>query len=874
MSALAARGSAAHHEIGNPLLSAWGKQAQSQLSLLVEASGEAALDDAHYTPNPGRSLLAQVQNSVLDMTELAPGSLLLRAEDRSLEVHVCHSLTREIEVLQNRLLGLFATQDDLVPGDVLVATPDLEAAAPLIESIFGTAPKERFIPFAISGRARSRANPAARILLELMALAASRFTASAVFGLLQQPQVARQFGLDDAQLAQIHEWLQMAGVHWALDADHRGSFALPASPRHSLADGLDRLFLGYALPTRVAEPYGGRLPAGAAEGSDALALGALWRFSEALAAWRHHSVSQPLPAPAWPGLLADALNQFLSPDDSELDDLREVHRALELLGEQFQRSGLTEPLPLDVVRTALAAGLDEAARGGVPTGTVTFAAMSSLRRLPFRVVCVIGLNDGAFPSPSKPLEFDLMAAHPRPGDRQRRHDDRNVFLDLLLAARDHVHLSYVGRSVRDNSPLPPSVLVSELLDVLGAAITPPVAPEAPDGHVAWVRAHRQARSRLVLEHPLQPFAEDAFRLESDIRLRSFHAEYAEALKSRWAPLVGAGLASAVDAVVAEHGAEAELDPGADEDNDSVDEPAAPFINGPLPEPGEEWRTVSLQQLVQFFRNPCRFLLERRLGIELRRDEAELQDDEPFVADLPSRSQLARRLLPLLIDGASLDIVRSQALGGTEVPQGAFGRRFLESELAVLQDLAERIKSATQAPCLPPHAVSLDVILDDGFAWRLHAGFADLRPSGLVRHGHDKLRAGDHLAAWLHHLVLCASPPEGVALSTTWLGRDGQIRFRRCESPLQVLQALLELYRSGLREPLLFLPKTAWAYVEKESVSAALGKWRPTKQNPHAEGADAAYRLALRGRPDPVGADPVAFRACAHAVYDPLLACLE
>jgi exodeoxyribonuclease V gamma subunit len=229
----------------------------------------------------------------------------------------------------------------------------------------------------------------------------------------------------------------------------------------------------------------------------------------------------------------------------------------------------------------------------------------------------------------------------------------------------------------------------------------------------------------------------------------------------------------------------------------------------------------------------------------------------------------------LLDGSDLDEVRAMALAGTEVPEGAFGRHFLESELVVLQDLAERIKAATSAPCLPPQAVSLGLSLDDGSAWRVHAGFADLRSTGLVRHSLDELRAGDHLAAWLHHLMLCASAPEGVALSTRWLGRDGQICFQACEAPLTVLRNLLALYRSGLREPIPFFPKSAWAYVDKaDSWPAALGAWRPSKRRPYAEGADAAYRLALRGRPDPFGAGRGAFHAHAHAVFDPLRACLK
>ena len=119
---------------------------------------------------------------------------------------------------------------------------------------------------------------------------------------------------------------------------------------------------------------------------------------------------------------------------------------------------------------ACSALLDDPTRGGVPGGAVTFAAMASLRNLPYRVVCAIGLNDGAFPSTQRPNEFDLMARDPRRGDRQRRIDERNVFLDLLLAARERLYLSYTGRSVRDNAPLPPSVLVAELLDYCAAAI--------------------------------------------------------------------------------------------------------------------------------------------------------------------------------------------------------------------------------------------------------------------------------------------------------------------------------------------------------------------------------------------------------------------
>ncbi len=866
---LAARGRQQYHEVGNRLLAAWGQQTKSQLSLLVDAAGEALVDDAHFVPAGSSTLLGAFQDAVLDLVDLAPRTITLADDDRSIEVHVCHSLTRELEVLHDRLLGLFAGPNPPSPGDILVVTPDLDAAAALIDAVFGTAPRERHLPYAITGRARTQANAPARALLDVLALAGSRFAASAVFGLLQQPVVARRFALAPDELDQIRDWLVQSGVHWALDASHRASFDLPRQARHSFADGLDRLFLGYALPTHLQTPFDGRLPAGNPEGSSASTLGAFWRFVDALTSLRDCVAIARSPA-AWPGLLADCLATFVHPDDADLEDRREVNTVLETLGRQWTRGGLTQHLPLDVVRAALERALDDPARGGVPTGMITFASMSSLRNVPFRVVCAIGLNDGAFPTSARPSEFDLMTFVPRPGDRQRRFDERNVFLDLLLAAREIVHLSYAGRSVRDNAVLPPSVLVSELLEALVPAIAPattPASSPANAGGPADASARAQARARLVVEHPLQPFAELAFDITSDVRVRSYQRDYADALKLS---LAGAGATKEPTSFAGATFDEAETD----DDDAASPASSAPFVATPLPPAGEEWRDVPVERLVAFFRNPCRFLLEQRLGIELRRDDDELQDDEPFLPDVTGRAPLIDLLLPALLAGLPIEAARTLALAGPDVPTGGFGKRFLERELGGLQDFAAQVLEHTRQPVLAPHAASVSVTLD-GEAWHLRAGFADLRARGLLRYRYANRGPNDYLGAWLPHLLLCATAPKGVVPVTTGIGRDGRFFFTECDAPQAVLATLLRLYARGLREPLTFFPKAAWAYLDnEESLAKAAAAFRPGGFALYPEGADAGYRLALRGRPDPFSpAVADEFIACAKAVFEPLRACL-
>ena len=889
---LAAAGKAQHLEVGNRLLAAWGQQTQAQLAALVDACGDGVVDDDHFTPHPGRSLLAALQNSILDLDDLAPASQPLDAADHSIALHVCHSLTRELEVLQDHLLAVVAQPGAPAPGEILVVVPDLETAAPLIDSVFGTAPPALALPFTITGRAISQTNPAARALLDLLALAGSRCTASAVYGLLQQPVVARRFGLDDEALARVHGWLLDAGVHWALDGAQRAGLGLDEGldnrGRHSWADGLDRLFLGHALPADAA-PFDGRLPAGEAEGSAALALGALWAFVQALDGLRQR-VAQPLPAVDWPPLLAGLVDDFLHADTAGTDALADLRAAQQGLATTWRLSAPTLPLALDVVRQALTQALDDPALGGVPTGRITFSALPSLRGLPYRMVCVLGLNDGAFPSASRPAEFDLIAQHPRPGDRQRRQDERNLFLDLLLAARETLYLSHTGRSVRDNSRLPPSVLVAELLDVLVPAIDAP---------------RDQALAQLVVEHPLQAFDVRGFQAGSDGRLRSFHAEYALALAAGQAAVLAAAAAAAVvdsldsnaddnadgspdgpaggaaDAS-ADNANDVAADTPADDSNDDDDsEPTASiapaFFARPLPPPAST--AVDLQQLQRFLRHPARWLLQQRLGLVLRQPDEALADDEPFLPDFSALADLADRLLPALLQaqkaGQTLtdDHLLALAQAGTSLPAGPIGRRYAQAELPLLRAHAQALATAGAAPLLPPHSATLALQIDTDGApqtWPLALHFSDLRQTGLLRHRYTAPRAADHLAAWLDHLALCACAPAGVAGRTRWLGRGAQFGFRTVADPLPLLQQLVALFAQGQRAPVSFFPKTAWAWLEKDrSLNAARAAWQASARRPFAEQADAANRLVLRGLPDPLEGGLADFEAVSAMVLQPL-----
>lgn len=842
-------------EVGHRLLASWGRQTQSLLALLLEqAEGQDVQTEDHFKELNSDCLLHALQTSMLDLEDIAPGSLApLPEDDRSVEVHVCHSLTRQLEVLQNYLLGLFVDNAHLQPSEILVVMPDLQSAAPLIDAVFGSAPTALRIPYEITGLGRAAANRPAQAFSALFTLAASRCTVTQVQGVLQQEPVARRFGLDATDLEKVHEWLQASGVHWGLDEDQLRGEELPAA-RHTLAAGVERLFLAYALPDGTQEIVNGLLPTGDVEGSDALPLGALDAFLGALQELRREVFQSRTPA-GWRSFLHETADRFLEAGDGELEELLALHATFDELVDGMERAGLEQAVPSPAVRKALEGLLEDPARGGVPTGRVTFTGLGVLRGLPYEVICAIGMDDGAYPTASRPAEFDLMRGNTRLGDRQRGPDQRNGFLDLLLSARSRFYVSYTGRSIRDNAVLPPSVLVSELLDVIVPAIA-----SAEGGHSAI----KAARRRLVVEHPLQPFSPDCFTEAEgqDPRLRSFDEELARALRVNAAKPVA-------ERTTPEQEQDAEVPEGDDEatDDEEVDVLAYPFFTASLPAPSPEWRDVSLSQLIEFYRGPSRYLLRRRMGLDLPYDEKDLVDEESFVPNILARSALAERMLPLLLQGADAALALQLAQAGTEFPEGALGAEELQAEMNALTLFAKTVARHTEDPVLAPRQHKFSMQIEDE-TWTLHGGFSDLRPKGRVRWRFDDERAGDVVGGWIEHLFLCAQSPIGVELRTTGIGRQDARVF----TPLDLRNAqaklaeLIKLYRHGLRSPLRFFPKASWAFIEKDSLTKALNVW---KGGPNASGENSSngHSLAFRGDPAPLAGD---FEVVAKTVLGDVL----
>lgn len=565
----------------------------------LDTDRDDAAGAAHAAHAP--SLLAQLQQDVAALLQRGEGRgpdaepIVLRRDDSSLRVHSCHGPQRELEVVRDQILDAFDRDPTLQPHDVLVLVPDIERYAPFAHAVFG--PVVEFLPFHVADKSPASDLPLCASLFAVLDLAHERLEVHEVLHLLENPAVQARFQLRHGDLPALRARCERAGIRWGRDGAQRAlQFQVPAFEENSWAAGIERLLFGVATGP-VDDLVNGVLPVADATSGRDESLNRLLHFLQTLFA-QLSGLQQPQPLAQWATRLEELLAALFVPQDA--DD----ERALALLRATCadlrriaDASRLREPLQRVVVQSWLASALQRhKSQRGFLAGAVTVAALMPMRTVPVRQLYVCGLDDASFPRRDRPVPFDLMAAKRRPGDRSVRLDDRQMFLDVLMAARERLHLTYVGRSQKDDSECAPSVVLAELLDFLDAVCTTG-ATTTQKGKVRPV----QAREWLTVAHPLQPWSV-RYRDRSDDRLFTFGLGDQQPLP----PL---------DA-----------------------EPA--WCTSPVTPPpellGDE---LPLARLLDFWWNPSRFFLREVAKVRVRDRDDEAPEHEPFVVEPLDRWRL-------------------------------------------------------------------------------------------------------------------------------------------------------------------------------------------------------------------------------------------
>lgn len=785
------------HLHANPLLAAWGKQGRDfirQLDAFDQperyrerfASIKRSIDLFREYGND--SLLHQIQQAVLEL-EPAPASAALRKplpDTRSLHFHVAHSPQREVEILHDQLLALFeqAAREGqaLSPRDVMVMVPDIRTYAPHVQAVFGRlgADDPRYLPYHVADQSGRTTAPLITALERLLTLTESRFTASDVLDLLDAPSLRRRFHIAEDDLPVLRRWIAECGIRWGLDAKQKQAFGLPPEDQNSWRFGLRRMLLGYAAGDGPS--LNDIAPYAEIGGLDAELIGPLHQLLQTLEHYWQLFATPAAPL-AWSERLLRMLRDCFDARGDEDDAMRigRLEDALDSWLDACQEAGFTQAIPLAVVAEDWLQAIDQQHLSQrFMGGAVNFGTLLPMRAIPFRVVCLLGMNDGDYPRRMSPPGFDLMAAagQHRPGDRSRRDDDRYLFLEALLSARDVLHISWVGHSARDNSTLPPSVLAGQLRDYLATGW------RLPDDAADDAASRARLLAAVTTEHPLQAFSERYVDPASP--LFTYASEWVHARRAK------ASMESApLSAWQAEH-------------------------------------VLDIRSLQRFLARPAACFYNERLKVRFEDIDTGTDDDEPFALDGLENYAVTQTLLQCALEAgdghaeaALLDAALRLRQQGV-VPAGGFGAL----AVAAVGDDVHRILqrwSASVAHWHQPLAAQelrhvhgglavagwLDDLRssDDGSLVRL------LPMSGQVCLG-KTIRYDKLLQPWVLQLLANAN---GIGMASRFLAPDATVVVRPLDrsDATAHLNALLDGWQEGMQKPLPIARLTAYAWLLAE-----------------------------------------------------------
>ncbi len=863
----------------NPLLAAWGQAGRDFIAAL--GGGEtvrARFETPAFTQPLAGMLLGRMQTDVLEnrapLADAAIGEPWPRqqvdAADTSLQFHACHTRLREVQVLHDQLRALLEQKtapgrERIDPRDIAVLMPDMDAYAPHVEAVFGGAlgtPRE--IPYTIADTSPLASAAIAGAFLRLLKLPMQPLTLADMIDLLAVPALAERFDVDDADRARLQDWLQASGARWGLDgADRERHDVVRCFDRlnthheretnaYTFEFALDRLLLGMA--SGADDMIAGVAPWPELEGQSTQSLDALVRL---LAALRNYGMRLQGPhAPGeWSELLADMIAALFAAEPRDVSEravLERLHQAIADFADSAHLAAFDEPVAHSVALDHFQAELASSdARAPFLSGGVCFGKMVPMRLIPFRVICLLGLEEAAFPArdghdPVNRINQALDSAQRRVGDPSRRDADRYLFLQLFSSASRVFYTSWIGMDARDGSRREPSMLVSELLDV-AARYHRDEAGQAD---------REPVRERLVVRHALQPFSSAAFGAalpeegRGDARRFSYDA--------RWHPAADTAIGAG----------EREI-----------------FAPTRLLRQEEPEATLSLAQLRNALMRPHEFYLQQGVGLRLPEEEAALEEHEPFgTPDALARYGLRQLVFEAWRESGrapGLQALQSQLLARGLLSPGADGAAVLQG---VMEEVAPFAEEAVQAGFAGSgDSMPFELPLRDGMLVgaldRIHPqGMhsqgvfrAVLNPNG--RHGGHALRHGlDWLVASMHGLPL-------HELSVEKKGAAPRVLTRAPLPPTdaqQALSALQALRRHGMGRPLCFLPKSghAWWLAAQVDPGKALAEaqkvWGGGDDDFGGPGeARAATLMALRGR-DPFldgDADSLdAFELLSHLIF--------
>ena len=796
-------------DIGNPLLSSMGKQGREYFELLLS---EESLDDAtHFAPSAPNTILSLLKNDVLNLefggsfgAGAQPEKLPHAANDTSIRIHSCHSKSREVEVLLDQIYQRCSDDPELVPNEIIVMMPDVNEYIPHIQNIF----TGKF-NYNLADQPTAEYLSIVHLQLALIDLPNARLSSVEMIDLLEHPAISNKFGLSREDHRLIRRWVDAAKIRWEIDgASKHEKWQVPVDDTNTWKTGIGRLLQGIAME-QASGMWLDHLAVDV-DAEETRCLGILAHFVAQIEHFRGQFSKSRL-GTDWLSLLNEMNDAFFDESGPEQVLVTEIIIAAQELVDQSDTANYEQLISPRLLHHWLTTRLDLSAQGNsFINGGITFATMVPMRSIPFKVVCLLGMNDRNYPREDRTISFDLMAMDGlKKGDRSLRNDDRYLFLEAVLSAQAHLHISYEGKSIKDNSKKPASVLVGELLEYLACV----------------------SDQSFLTEHPLQPYSEK-YNSPEHPELTSFNQQWQQ--------------------------------------NKAFGQHETTFISQPLEDVNEQL-PGNISQLIGFLSNPAQYFFQQRLGVRFDTETDQLRETESFVQDNLEKYQLAEHALALMISGDSLHVWKQELFASGQLLKGHLGESQLKAAIHKAGTIYNNLLLEGQATIYSGYVdcgtVELTGQVENGYRdtiWNYRTG--QIRKRQLLKAWIEQLFVNALGHASATRLVSTKLQSGIVKVENSFLKPVNR------EEATTLLSEFVDLHQKALTYPLPFLPELSGQWfesIEKNEAEAARTKKIVTAWNQDMAGSEGKnpYYTRLFDFPKDLNAE---FDQLAQKIYQPLL----
>ncbi len=722
------------------------------------------------------------------------------------KVHSCHNIRREVQVLKDEILLYLDNNPDCKLSDILVMIPDVEAYSGMLETVFINDVGEPAIPVSkISGR---NFHSSEHSLTELLELLSSSFKASAVLQLLNLEPIKANFNFSDADLELVEEWVLENRIYRGIGDDFR--------TRYSWQKGVNQLLSGFSMEPELLDVYQDLVPYNRISSSEDAMLSARFaHFVHLLKSAAKEISTQKTPV-EWIEFTRRLIDDFFGNETTRNIRTGALRKMLDKLKEQAMYTSFSRDVPFTLMKDWLIGQFSshDSSSGRLGQG-VTVSSYIPYRSVPFRFIAMLGMNESVFPRKAIRPEFDLIYADPRPGDRILKEDDTYLFLETIKAAREHLHISYLGQDQHSDSTRLPSILVQQLLDI-----------------------SFESQNEGIIRHSLHPFNKQYFEGDTPHSYSDLNRRLSENMQK----------------------------------GKLEEYPAFTGQNHLLSEE-KLAQKIHISDLISFFTNPSKYLLQNRLSLSYYDDFKEISDRESFKLNNLERYKLDHLLFEMLQKNEGADTVKKYAVAASMIPEALEGEKAFNREKKITKELLDHLKSYTKAE---EHIVDVS-IENDGI--QLYGPIHGLYDELFVSCRVGRRRAEHEVVHWLKHLILLEN---GYDLSKSlFLSKDGAdveiLEIHSSDIWSNPLSDYVKLFASNnpVLQKAAFFPQSSKAYAEailegkdqQEADKKARAKWEINPHKSYAEEADFYNALLWRGY-DPIASQ--AFKKNAVRFWEPFL----